>query len=114
MTNKEIIERNKEDIKVCYADIVELENKIENKRRQIREMEKQNTTLMQESNTYFLGLDGTKEEGIIVYAEVAFEYACERCGLQYLENGDKEDMEQFKKTLVDWFYSGNFVKVEGV
>ena len=47
------------------------------------------------------------EEGIIVPEEDAWGYAFERC-----VNGSDEDIAEFKKMLVDWFYSGNWVKEE--
>lgn len=35
----------------------------------------------------------------------AFEYALERC-----MNGSEAEQKEFKEMLVDWFYSGNWVK----
>jgi phenylalanyl-tRNA synthetase beta subunit len=35
----------------------------------------------------------------------AFEYALERC-----MNGIEAEQKEFKEMLVDWFYSGNWVK----
>ena len=37
--------------------------------------------------------------------EDAFEYALDRC-----MNGSEEEKEEFKKELVEWFFSGNWVK----
>ena len=45
------------------------------------------------------------EQGEIVWEEDAYEYALDRC-----LHGSKEDQEEFKEMLVEWFYSGNFVK----
>lgn len=49
------------------------------------------------------------EEGIKVPEEDAYEYALERCF-----HGSEEDQKEFKEMLVDWFYSGNFIKEERV
>lgn len=35
----------------------------------------------------------------------AFEYALERC-----LNGTEQDQKEFKEMLVEWFYSGNWIK----
>ena len=45
------------------------------------------------------------EYGEIVSEEDAYEYALERC-----LHGSEEDQKEFKEMLVDWFYSGSFVK----
>lgn len=45
------------------------------------------------------------EDGEIVSEEDAYEYALERC-----LHGSEEDQKEFKEMLVDWFYSGSFVK----
>ena len=45
------------------------------------------------------------EAGHYVPAAVAFEYALERC-----TKGTEEDRKEFKDMLVEWFYSGNWVK----
>ena len=37
----------------------------------------------------------------------AYEYALERC-----LNGTEEEQKEFKEMLVEWFYSGNWVKEE--
>lgn len=44
-------------------------------------------------------------ENIRVSEEDAFEYALGRC-----LNGTDEEKEEFKKELVEWFFSGNWVK----
>lgn len=44
----------------------------------------------------------TKE---FVADEDAFAYAFERC-----TNGTDEEIEEFKKMLVEWFYSGNWLR----
>lgn len=45
------------------------------------------------------------EVGTFVSVNVAFEYALERC-----LNGAPEDKEEFKEMLVEWFFSGNWIK----
>lgn len=53
--------------------------------------------------------------------EDAFSYACERCRAGDLEMKEtfleiakhSEDMEAFSETLVEWFYSGNWVQEKG-
>lgn len=47
------------------------------------------------------------EKGIFVPENIAFEYAFERC-----MEGTAEDKKEFREMLVEWFYSGNWVKEE--
>lgn len=47
------------------------------------------------------------EKGTIVEEEEAYDYALER-GL----HGTLQDQQEFKESLVEWFYSGNWVKEE--
>lgn len=47
------------------------------------------------------------EEGTIVTEEEAFDYALERC-----LHGTPEDQEEFRSMLVEWFYSGNYLRRE--
>ena len=54
---------------------------------------------------YYEGI--RSEEGKIVREEDALSYALERCLL-----GTKEDQEEFQAALIEWFYSGNWIKVE--
>ena len=49
------------------------------------------------------------EEGTVGEEDQAFDYALERC-----LKGTLEDQRDFKEMLVEWFYSGNFVKEEVV
>lgn len=42
---------------------------------------------------------------VFVPEEDAYEYALERC-----MNGSEEEQEEFKAMLVEWFFSGNWVK----
>ena len=45
------------------------------------------------------------EEGTVVSEEQAFDYALERS-----LRGTPEDQREFREMLVDWFYSGNWIK----
>ena len=45
------------------------------------------------------------EQGKVVDEEQAFDYALERC-----LHGIIQDQEDFREILVEWFYSGNWVK----
>lgn len=47
------------------------------------------------------------ETGIIVEEEEAYDYALER-GL----HRTLQDQQEFKESLVEWFYSGNWLKEE--
>lgn len=42
---------------------------------------------------------------VFVAEEDAYEYALEQC-----LHGSEKDQAEFKEFLVDWFYSGNWVK----
>ncbi len=48
------------------------------------------------------------EEGHVVPEDVAYDYALERC-----LHGTIQDQEDFRKTLVRWFYSDNWVEEDG-
>lgn len=45
------------------------------------------------------------EEGTFVPEDEAIQYALERC-----LHGPVDDVNEFRKALVEWFYSGNWVK----
>ncbi|MDB8711648.1 hypothetical protein [Mediterraneibacter gnavus] len=45
------------------------------------------------------------EKDTVVTEGQAFDYALERC-----LHGTPDDQEEFKEMLVEWFYSGNWVK----
>ena len=45
------------------------------------------------------------EKGTIVEEGIAYEYALERC-----LNGTEQERMEFRELLVEWFYSGNWVK----
>lgn len=47
------------------------------------------------------------EQGKVIEEEQAYQYALERC-----LHGTPEDQQEFREMLVDWFYSGNFIKEE--
>ena len=47
------------------------------------------------------------EEGTMVTEEEAFDYALERC-----LHGTLEDQEESRSMLVEWFYSGNYLRRE--
>lgn len=44
---------------------------------------------------------------VFVAEEDAYQYALERC-----LNGTKQEQKDFKELLLEWFYSGNWVKEE--
>lgn len=48
------------------------------------------------------------ERGKIIEEDQAFDYALERC-----LKGPLEDQKEFREMLVEWFYSGNWIKKEG-
>ena len=60
------------------------------------------------------------ETGNTVHDEDTFSYACERCRTGSIEEKETfleisrnaESMEDFAETLVEWFYSGNWVYEE--
>lgn len=47
------------------------------------------------------------EEGTFVEQSKAFAYALERC-----LSGTEEEVKEFREMLVEWYYSGNWIKVE--
>ncbi len=47
------------------------------------------------------------EKDTFVKKEDAYAYALERC-----TKGRSEDIKDFQEMLVEWFYSGNWLKVE--
>ena len=49
------------------------------------------------------------EQGTVVSEEQAFDYALERC-----LHGTPQDRQDFKELLVEWFYSGNWIKEDGL
>ena len=56
-----------------------------------------------------LNQHGYHEMGTNVFVpeSEAYEYALERC-----LNGTEQDQKEFKEMLVEWFYSGNWIKEE--
>lgn len=47
------------------------------------------------------------EEGKYVRQDQAFEYALERCLY-----GAEEEVKEFREMLVEWYFSGNWIKEE--
>ncbi len=47
------------------------------------------------------------EKGKVVLEDQAFDYALERS-----LHGTPEDQQDFREMLVEWFYSGNWIKEE--
>lgn len=45
------------------------------------------------------------EKDTVVEEEQAFDYALERC-----LHGTPQDQRDFKELLLEWFYSGNWIK----
>lgn len=45
------------------------------------------------------------ENGTFITEDKAYQYALERC-----LSGTEEDQKEFREMLVEWFYSGNWVK----
>ena len=60
-----------------------------------------------ESVEKVLSQNGYHELGTNVFVpeEDVYEYALDRC-----MNGTEEEQKEFKEMLVEWFYSGNWVK----
>ena len=50
------------------------------------------------------------ENGKIIAEENALSYAMECCGIVKIGNGP--DWPEFSNMLIDWFYSGNWIKEE--
>ena len=48
------------------------------------------------------------EDGTIVEENQAYEYALDRS-----LHGTPEDQKEFQEMLVEWFYSGNWLKEDG-
>lgn len=55
--------------------------------------------------TGYLGIG--PEEGTFVSDQEAYNYAMERC-----RSGTEEEVKEFKEMLVDWYYSGNWIRTE--
>lgn len=54
---------------------------------------------------YYRGIG--PEDGTIVTEGQAFTYAMERC-----RGGTLEEQREFREMLVEWYYSGNWIKEE--
>ena len=67
----------------------------------------------------YIGMN--EETGKNVHEDDAFSYACDRCRSGDLKMRETfleiakhaEDMEDFTETLIEWFYSGNWVQEKG-
>ncbi len=56
----------------------------------------------------YVGYEGIgPEKGTFVRSEDAYAYALERC-----TKGAQEDRKEFREMLVEWFYSGNWIRAE--
>jgi len=42
----------------------------------------------------------------------ALSYACERCGIKLTKLGYDKDSKEFRKMLVGWFFSSNFIEIK--
>ncbi len=49
------------------------------------------------------------EAGIFVETKDAYSYAIERCLY-----GTNEERREFRKMLTEWYYSGNWIKIESL
>ncbi len=47
------------------------------------------------------------ESGTFVADEDAYRYAMERC-----QSGTEEEGKEFREMLVEWYFSGNWIRVE--
>lgn len=47
------------------------------------------------------------EDGTFIPAEDAYTYALERC-----QTGTEEEVNEFREMLVEWYYSGNWIRTE--
>lgn len=52
-----------------------------------------------------MGYVSLGRKSVYVSDEDAYDYALDRC-----LNGTEEEKEEFKRELVEWFFSGNWVK----
>lgn len=50
----------------------------------------------------------TQEE---IDEEDALDYAIEKVGITINEDSENKEQEEFKKMLVEWYFSGNYVEV---
>lgn len=51
----------------------------------------------------YLGI--CKESGMFVPEENAYDYALQRCTC-----GNQQEQKEFREMLVEWYYSGNWIK----
>lgn len=57
------------------------------------------------NETGYIGIG--PEEGAFVPERMAYAYAMERC-----QTGTEEEVKEFREMLVEWYYSGNWIKAE--
>ena len=55
---------------------------------------------------YFYGIG--PDEGTVIEEEDAYNYALERCLC-----GSESDRKEFREMLVEWFFSGNWIRRDG-
>lgn len=46
----------------------------------------------------------------IIEEDEALDYALEKCGLQFADNYNSQEREEFKEMFVNWFFSGNYIE----
>lgn len=71
--------------------------------KQKKEFQSHYETRKKKSQGYWLGIGA--DRGTIVDDENAYDYALERS-----LHGSPEDQNEFREMLVEWFYSGNWVR----
>ncbi|MCI9245615.1 MAG: hypothetical protein HFJ30_00435 [Clostridia bacterium] len=40
----------------------------------------------------------------------ALDYAMKKCGLQFTDNYNSQEREEFKEMFIEWFFSGNYIE----
>ncbi len=54
-----------------------------------------------------------KETGKCVEEDASFEYAMRNCGIEQRPNAESaSEFEEFKEAFVDWYFSGNWMRVQ--
>ena len=41
--------------------------------------------------------------------EEALDYAMKKCGLQFTDNYNSQEREEFKEMFINWYFSGNYI-----
>ncbi len=53
------------------------------------------------------------EAGKVVESDYAFEYAMRNCGIELSPDAETApEFEEFKEAFVDWYFSGEWMKVQ--